>query len=277
MEVRRIGLSQFGLTSIPVGMPLSELELKLLPLYLHHRYQLLAAVKSLGGVNFTYAVRTPGGPNPPVVAEIVPPAKQKAALAAVLDTLSVDALRFPDRVLSLIPPTAFGYGDGTAEPFDRRTNPTFDPIGAATIAADVAVSALLQPQRAARVNEHASRNAENPSFSDVVTSLVTRTWGAPRATDRYGRAIQGAVETLTVTRLMELSADPNASADVRASATEGLRSVMKIAKLTANAHTLQTRDDITRFLNRPADVYKKTDPLPTPAGEPIGSKGPGGL
>ncbi len=155
MEVRRIGLSQFGLTSIPVGMPLSELELKLLPLYLHHRYQLLAAVKSLGGVNFTYAVRTPGGPNPPVVAEIVPPAKQKAALAAVLDTLSVDALRFPDRVLSLIPPTAFGYGDGTAEPFDRRTNPTFDPIGAATIAADVAVSALLQPQRAARVNEHA--------------------------------------------------------------------------------------------------------------------------
>ena len=76
---------------------------------------------------------------------------------------------------------------------------------------------------------------------------------------------------------MELSADPSASADVRASATEGLRSVMKIAKLTANAHTLQTRDDITRFLNRPADVYKKTDPLPTPAGEPIGSKGPGGL
>ena len=164
MEVRRIGLSQFGLTSIPVGTPLSELELKLLPLYLHHRYQLLAAVKSLGGVYFTYAVRTPGGPNPPVVAEIVPPAKQKAALAAVLDTLSVDALRIPERILSLIPPTAFGYGGGTAEPFDRRTNPTFDPIGAATIAADVAVSALLQPQRAARVNEHASRNAENPSL-----------------------------------------------------------------------------------------------------------------
>ena len=212
------------------------------------------------------------------MAEIVPPAKQKAALAAVLDTLSVDGLRFPDRVLSLIPPTAFGYGDGTAEPFDSRTNPTFDPIGAATIAADVAVSALLQPQRAARVNEHASRNAENPSFSDVVTSLVTRTWGAPRAADRYGRAIQGAVETLTVTRLMELAADPNASADVRASATEGLRSVMKIAKLAANAHTLQTRDDITRFLNRPADVYKKTDPLKRPPASqsdqrvPVGSE-----
>src|SRR3954463_10101391 len=39
MEVRRIGLSQFGVTSIPVGTPLSELEMRLLPLYLHHRYQ----------------------------------------------------------------------------------------------------------------------------------------------------------------------------------------------------------------------------------------------
>jgi hypothetical protein len=233
-------------------------------------------VKSLGGVNFTYAVRTAAGPNPSTVAEIVPPEKQKAALDGVLSTISVDALRLPDRVLGLIPPTAFGYGGGTAEPFDRRTDPTFDPIAAATIAADIAVSALLQPQRAARINEHAARNAGNPSFGDVVSALVAHTWGAPRAADRYGRAIQSAVETLTVTRLMDLSANPAAVADVRASATEGLRSVMRIARLTQNAHTMQTRDDITRFLNRPADVYKKTDPLQTPAGEPIGSKGSGG-
>jgi hypothetical protein len=32
-------------------------------------------------------------------------------------------------------------------------------------------------------------------------------------------------------------------------------------------------EKITRFLARPADAFKKTDPLPTPAGEPIGGKG----
>ena len=69
MEVRRIGLSQFGVGSIPVGTPLSELELKLLPLYLHHRYQAVAAAKSVGGVYFTYAVRTAAGPNPNRVAD----------------------------------------------------------------------------------------------------------------------------------------------------------------------------------------------------------------
>ncbi len=53
MEVRRVGLSQFGLGSIPDGTPLSMLEAKLLPLYLHHRYQLQAAVKTVGGLSYT--------------------------------------------------------------------------------------------------------------------------------------------------------------------------------------------------------------------------------
>ena len=53
MEVRRIALSQFGLENIPVGTPLSSLEEMLVPLYLHHRYQLEAAAKSIGGVDFT--------------------------------------------------------------------------------------------------------------------------------------------------------------------------------------------------------------------------------
>jgi hypothetical protein len=45
MEVRRIGLRNFGLGNLAPGQPLSSLEAKLLPLYLHHRYQLAAAAK----------------------------------------------------------------------------------------------------------------------------------------------------------------------------------------------------------------------------------------
>ena len=159
MQVRKIGLEQFGLQSIPVGTPLSELELRLVPLYLHHRYQLIAAAKSIGGVNFTYAVRTPHGPNPPTVAQIVPAPKQREALRLIVETLSVDVLRIPERILALIPPPASGYGDATAEPFGRRTDPTFDPIGAAQIAADVTLTALLNAQRGARLIEQHGRDA----------------------------------------------------------------------------------------------------------------------
>lgn len=276
MEVRRIGLSQFGLGTIPVGTPLSELELKLLPLYLHHRYQTVAAAKSVGGVNFTYAVRTSDGPNPTVVADVVPAAQQRAALTAVLDTMSVDALRIPERILALIPPAAFGYGSGTAEPFDKRTGTTFDPVGAATIAADIPITALLNPQRAARVDEHGARNPRNPSFSDVVSALVTQTWMAPPPADGYGAAIQRAVQSLVVTRLMDLAANAEATPQVRAEATQGLRDIAAFTRTSPSArsaHFVATREDIDRFLKRPADSFKKTEPLPTPAGEPIGSRG----
>jgi hypothetical protein len=273
MEVRRIGLSQFGLHSIPIGTPLSELELKLLPLYLHHRYQLLAAVKSLGGVYFTYAVRTAAGPNPAKVADPVAPAAQRAALDAVLATIAIDELRIPERILALLPPTAFGYGGGTAEPFDRRTDPAFDPIGAATIDADVALSALLQPERAARLVQQHGQNAASPGFGDVVNTIVERTWGAPRPADGYGQTIAEAVQNLTVTRLMDLASNAEASPQVRAYAAAGLRRIKTIAAPLATPHALEARDTITRFLNRPADVFKKTDPLATPPGEPIGAKG----
>src|SRR5687767_16011654 len=109
MEVRRIALAQFGLANIAAGTPLSLLEAKFLPLYLHHRYQLQAAVKSVGGFNYTYAVKTAAGTSPAEVQQVVPAARQREALAAVLDTIKVEELAVPPRILQLIPPRAFGY------------------------------------------------------------------------------------------------------------------------------------------------------------------------
>ena len=272
MEVRRIGLRDFGLKNIPIGTPLSELERQLVPLYLHHRYQLVAAAKSLGGVHFTYAVRTTAGANPSTVAQIVPPERQRAALSAVLSTLSVDELRIPRRILELVPPTAAGYGSGTAEFFNGRTGATFDPISAATIAADVALGALLAPERAARVIQHESLNAASPGFDDVVAALIGATWSAPRPTDGYGRLLQEAVQSLTATRLMDLAANESASPQVRAIATAGLQRIMLIAGRAVTAHASTAKLDIDRFLKRPENPYKRTDPLPVPAGEPIGGR-----
>ena len=273
LEVRKIGLSQFGVGSIPIGTPLSELELKLLPLYLHHRYQAVAAAKSVGGVYFTYAVRTAAGPNPNRVAEVVPAAQQKAALQALLETISVETLRIPERILKLVPPTASGYGGGTAEEFEKRTDPIFDPIGAATIAADVTIGALFDRARAARTVEQHGRDAAIPGFGEVVSAVVQQTWGAAKPSDGYGLAIQEAVQSLVVQRLMDVAADTSATSAVRAHASAGLRRIKTLTGTAATAHAAGTREDITRFLARPAEPFKKADPLPTPAGEPIGGKG----
>src|SRR5262245_24062333 len=113
MEVRRIALSQFGLRNISVGTPLSSLEEMLVPLYLHHRYQLEAAAKSIGGIDYTYAVKENGAISPQPVRKIVAPERQLEAIAAVASTLDSSFLELPQRVIDLIPPRAYGYEGGT--------------------------------------------------------------------------------------------------------------------------------------------------------------------
>jgi Met-zincin/Domain of unknown function (DUF5117) len=279
MEVRRIGLSQFGLANVKPGTPLSLLEAKLLPLYLHHRYQLAAAVKSLGGVYYTYSVKTAQGANPKQVTEIVPGSKQREALRAVLEAIKVDELAIPPRILDLIPPNAFGFGGGATELFSKDTNPTFDPVTAATIAADLVVSSLLEDHRAARLIQFHAQDRANPGFDEVVGALIASTWKAARRRDAYHAAILMAVQSLTVTRLMDLAADVDASPQVRAVATDGLRRLSaslraRVADRVEYAHRRATRDDIERFLSRPEAERKQTKPQPIPAGDPIGSESP---
>ncbi len=278
MEVRRIALRQFGLANVPAGTPLSLLEAKFLPLYLHHRYQLQAAVKSVGGLYYTYAVKTAAGaPSPAEVQQIVPAARQRDALAAVLDTLKVEELAVPPRILQLIPPRAFGYEGGTQELFAKRTDPAFDPVAAAVVSADLAVSRLLEPRRAARLIQFHSLDKSNPDFRDVLDALVTRTWraGAPR--DEYHAAVERAVQSLVVTRLMDLADDDNAAPQVRGVANEYLRALMQedtavtVRDEAKGIHLRSTREEIERFLARPDAPRKRTPPPPAPPGDPIGS------
>ena len=275
MEVRRIGLAQFGLGNIPRGTPLSMLEAKLLPLYLHHRYQLQAAAKSVGGLYYTYAVKTSAGVNPARAHEIVAPARQREALNAVLDTLRPETLAVPPRILALIPPRAYGYEGGTGEFFQNRADPVFDPLAAATVAADLAILPLVEPHRAARLNNFHALNPANPDFKQILDALVARTWLADAPRDAYHASIARAVQSLTVTRLMDTAANADAAPQVRAAATETLRDLNERLKLPSPdaptaAHRRTTREDIERFLTRPDAPRKQTVPLAVPQGDPIG-------
>jgi hypothetical protein len=290
MEVRRLGLAQFGLDNIPTGTPLSLLEAKLLPLYLHHRYQLQAAVKTVGGLYYTYTVKAGGVPPfirdrpasypyPTPVNEIVPAARQRDALNAVLDTIRPDALALPPRLLELIPPRAPGYEGGTIELFNKRTDPAFDPVNAAVIAADLAINPLLEPRRAARLVQYHARNAANPDFQEVAAAIIRRAWFEAAPRDDYQATIARAVQSLTVTRLMDLAGDDTAAAQVRAVATQTLRELQDKLKTQPGlisaadlAHRRAALDDIERFLARPDAPRKRPAPPPTPPGDPIGAQ-----
>jgi hypothetical protein len=260
MEVRRIALEQFGVRNIDIGQPLSSLEATLLPLYLHHRYQLEAAAKAIGGVHFTYAVRESGMPVEPIQ-RLVPLRQQREALAAVIATLEPRFLEVPQPIIDLIPPPSYAWGDANTELFPRRTTPVFDPIAAAMTSADITISALLDPARAARLTQQDG----NLSLREVLDALLD-------VATRQG-AITRATRTLLVTRLSALAANRDAAPQVRAEATDALRRLaarLPAAADTAEAaHRRMTRDDIERFLNRPAEPWQPPAMPPIPPGPPI--------
>jgi len=273
IEVRRIALSQFGLRNIPVGTPLAELEEMLVPLYLHHRYQLEAAAKSIGGLDYTYSVKEEGGLVPVPTRRILPAAAQRDALTAVLSTLDPAFLEIPPHILGLIPPRGNVNVNSNTELFEHRTTPAFDPVSAAMASADITLAALLDARRAARLVQFHAEDPANPDFNEVVSDVIA---AVTRREAGYRGAITRAAARLAATRLMDLAANRDADPQVRAEASEGLRRFA--AKLSDAgihddaeiAHRHALRDDIARFLDRP-DQPRTQPKLPeVPPGPPIG-------
>ena len=198
-RVREIGLERFGTDVIRPGEPLSRLEYVLLPLYMHHRFQLRSAVESLGGADYRNAVKGDGQ----VPFTIVPGEEQRDALEAVLSTLTVDFLALPERIVTLIPPPADRHYDG--EPFPAHTERLFDPIGAAEAAAGFSVGEILEPRRMARLVVFGSMG-DYPSLEQVTDQLIEVTWGARTESNRYRQLVLHVIQRAVVDRMMQQAA-----------------------------------------------------------------------
>ena len=268
LQVRRVALDRFGESAIPAGRPLATLEEALVPLYLHHRYQIDAAAAALGGVDYVYAVRGDGR----VPVTPVPGEQQRAALAALLLTVDPAELTLPESVLQQIPPRPPGHGPHR-ELFPRRTGPVFDALTPAIVAADLTVSQILTPTRAARLVEQALLDETLPDLAEVLEALIDGVFDAPLDT-AYERAVRRAVQRVVVERLMGL-ADRAPMAEVRAHAMDSLRRIRTLdsRRSAGTTYNRLLRRDIERFLERPGSPV--TGPaLPAPAappGSPIGA------
>ncbi|MBI4540940.1 MAG: zinc-dependent metalloprotease [Gemmatimonadetes bacterium] len=270
MRVRRSALDRFGETAIRNGMPLATLEEVLVPLYLHHRYQVEAAAKVLGGQAYTYALRGDGQePLRPV-----PAAQQRHSLEALLRTLDPAELALPTRVLERLPPRPFTF-PAHRELFSRYTGLTFDAVAPAVAAADLTVSMIFQPERAARLVEQHALHGELPGLGEVIDRVLDRAF-QPAAPEGYLAEIGRAVQRLLVDRLMELARDAEMP-QVRAVAAYKLQPLAGRALAAAarandddRAHFALLAADIGRFLERPGEPARARKPLPAPPGSPIG-------
>ena len=270
LDVRRAALSRFGEQSIKRGRPMAQMEEVLVPLYLHHRYQVEAAASAVGGMHYIYALRGDGRqPTRPV-----PAAEQRAALQALMTTLKPSELALPASVLKSLPPRPSGYDGGSRELFPRYTGLMFDVITPAVVASDLTISNLLEPARAARLVEQKAVDASLPGLDDVIAALVDATFKAS-TTSPYEAEIARTTQRVLVENLMTL-ASTSQMAQVRALASHALKTRLAALSVPAGpgteraAHAALLAADIKRFLDRPFPPASRTETPEAPPGAPIG-------
>lgn len=273
LRVRAIGLRKFGIDALRPGATLATLEDTLVPLYLHHRFQLEAAIKLIGGVDFRHAVKGDGQlPIAPI-----PEQQQRRALAMVLGTLKPEFLQLDPRIVKRIPPKPPGH-PSTAERFPRSTGQLLDPLAMASIAADMTMAGLLNAERAARLENRG--DGQGVSFVTVLYELVRTVFPDKPAPNSELLRLQRAVQVVLVDRLIDLAGNTSAPANVRGLAEEYLDHIagtstegaLSDLRVLPHAHFMALARRISAFLERRDREPARAPKLKSPPGSPIGSE-----
>lgn len=268
--VRDVLLSKFDESVIAPGDPMWFLNERLVPVYLHHRYAIEAAVKAIGGMDYTFALR--GDTQTPT--RIVDPARQREALAALLATIQPKELAIPERILARIPPSPYGFRGGWA--FDSPAGIVFDPLAVARGLSSYVVDGILQPERVERLFAFHARNPAAPSADEVINAMIASVYDRATAATPYEASLRREARRAVVDALLSLASNPRATDDARAVAESNLdRLARRLA--TSNAADVDDRSangavvrDARNWLDHRIPPPKTTGVIQLPPGTPIG-------
>jgi len=276
MRVRRLAIDRFGERNIAPGRPLAYLHEVFVPVYLHHRYQVEAAAKVIGGVEFDYALRGDGlGPSQPVSAD-----RQRAAVEALLAALEPTALDVPDSVLALLLPRPANESPNREMLRGYTGGTFFDPMAAAAVGSGLVINALFDEERLARLSEQRRSGLNVPDLLGLHQMMMSKL--RPRGTmrgDARAAALIRAVERVYLEQLMDLT-ERAGSGEIRAMAQSALRQWMQTVRsnqalnVPESWHETALVDDLDRFLSRPhPTATPDPEAPPAPPGSPIGAHG----
>ncbi len=267
LELRQQAISNFSKDNIKSYQPYSVLEDVFVPLYFYHRFQVEAATKVIGGLDYNYAVKG----DEQLTSKPIDVAMQRETLDAILKTLDGETLVIPKEKLGLFPPRAFGY-NRSRESFKGKTGVAFDPLSAANTASDMTLKYLLHPQRANRLVLQKSLDDNQMSLEDVIDKLLKHSFGK-KHDDSYLSEIQQQINTNVLKYLMNLAVSEESYFQVKAIANKFISSIVGdylYDKKEGNRYASQYGMMIREFSQRPEKFKLEASPK-IPDGSPIGS------
>ena len=263
LELREQAISNFSKDNVKSYEPYSVLEDVFVPLYFYHRFQVEAATKVIGGLDYNYAVKGDGQ----ITSKPADVNMQKQTLETILRTLNAETLAIPKDKLGLFPPRAFGY-NRTRESFKGKTGVAFDPLSAANTASDMTLKYLLHPQRANRLVLQKSLDENQLSLEDVLDALLKNSF-KNTIEDAYLSEIQEQINVNVLKYVMNLSVNDQSYFKVKALANKAITDIAK-ENFGFDAVKYQYSLIIKEFYEHPEKFKLKNSPK-IPDGSPIGS------
>ncbi|MBE9489188.1 MAG: zinc-dependent metalloprotease, partial [Bacteroidetes bacterium] len=262
LNVRATAISNFSKDNIRTNEPYSVLEDVFVPLYFFHRFQVEAATKVVGGLDYNYAVKGDGQ----FTTKAVNVNTQRTTLNAILKTINAEVLAIPKSKLSLFPPRAFAYGR-SRESFKGKTGVGFDALSVTSTASDMTLNLLLNPQRANRLVQQKSLDNNQLSLDEVLQTLINESF-KKNYKDNYLNEVQQMINENVLKYIMNLAVNENAYFQVNAIANNAIKTISSGLDNTAYAN--QYKRLIKRFNEEPEEFKLQNVPK-IPDGSPIGS------
>jgi len=268
LKVRKIAIQNFSTANIKSGKPYSDLEDVFVPLYFLHRYQVEAVVKSIGGLNYNYAVK--GGL---LTNQVVSANAQRKALNGLMQSIDVTTLEIPENIRKLFTPRAFGYPK-TRESFKGKTGLVFDDISAVATASEMSIAMLLNSQRADRLVQQKSKDANQLGLSETLDILINNTFKKVQ-TSSYKAELQNTINYVALKYMFNLAASTKTYPQVNAIVKYELNALADYLKTkkTTGIQTMYNNDmidKINHYFNNPKE-FKLVPSPKIPDGSPIGN------
>ncbi|MFD1215874.1 zinc-dependent metalloprotease [Microbulbifer celer] len=271
VAMRRHALENFSAAANRPDVPRSSLDETLVPVYYGHRYQVEAVGKLIGGLDYDYQYNNADANS----FRMVSVEKQQQAIDALVTTLEPEFLTLPEDVLNLLPPKSYGYAR-TRESAPAYTGVAFDGVALAEAAAGHTFSILLDPARAARLQQQHARRGDGPSFGAMLSRLTEHAISSARY-ENLEAAIHQRVNHVYIHQLMLLASNKKAPSSARGQASLELAKIQHaIGRMKLfggdpqgyNAHYFYEAQRIAQFMAGNLEV-SPADIKSMPPGSPI--------
>ena len=264
LKVRDLALKNIDLDNLIDGEPYDRIEDILVPIYMLHRYQIEAAAKAIGGVDYLYFVKNNNNDK----VKFVDSKLQRKSLESLLSVLKPKNLVLPNNLFDILSPRSF-RNPRTRENFVSNTGVTFDYINTSSSLINHTLTFLLNPERINRINQQNIFGDDILTLENYLAEISISIFDNKKL-NTYEESVNKNTSSLYLDHLFMAFNNSRTNDLSKSIILASIMDTMNNLSTNPNNYNRFLINKIEGFLSNP-DQYKPIEKTKIPDGSPIGN------